>query len=103
MEARGMEPHWEMVSQRLRSVEEVKPVEQAGAEAQHRMKARRAAVGYRLRRCCRKILEEGFGRQKAVARLSRTRVVGRPKLQQLLGVGAAAYYLVQMRSLAPAR
>jgi transposase len=103
LEARGVEPHGAMIEQRLRGVDEVKPSERANTEARHRMRARRASDGYRLSQRCRKKLEEGFGWLKSVAGLDRSRVVGRWKLRQLLEVGAAAYNLVRLRKLIPAR
>ena len=66
------------------------------------MKARQCSEGYRLSQRCRKKIEEGFGWLKSIARLGRSRVVGRWKLGQLLEVGAAAYNLVRLRTLKPA-
>jgi transposase len=102
MEKRRVEPHGAMVDQRLRDVENVRPLERAKVEARHRMKARQSTVGYRLSQRCRKKLEEAFGWLKSVAGLGRSRVVGRWKLRQLLEIGAAAYNLVRLRKLAPA-
>jgi transposase len=73
-----------------------------GVEARQRMKARQCSEGYRLSQRCRKKIEEGFGWLKSIARLGRSRVVGRWKLGQLLEVGAAAYNLVRLRTLKPA-
>jgi transposase len=101
LEARGIEPHGAMVDQRLRSPDEVKPHERANAEARHRMRRRHRRQGYRLSQRCRKKVEECIGWLKEVARLGRSRLVGRWKLKQLLEVGAAAFNLVRMRKLAP--
>ena len=73
-----------------------------GVEARRRMKGRQRSEGYRLSQRCRKKIEEGFGWLKSIARLGRSRVVGRWKLGQLLEVGAAAYNLVRLRTLKPA-
>jgi transposase len=101
LETRGIEPHGAMVEQRLRSPGEVKPHERANAEARQRMRRRQRRKGYRLSQRCRKKVEECIGWLKEVARLGRSRLVGRWKLRQLMEVGAAAFNLVRMRKLAP--
>lgn len=102
LEARGIEPHGALIDQRLRSPDEVKRHERANAEARQRMKRRQRRRGYRLSQRCRKKVEECIGWLKEVARLGRSRLVGRWKLLQMLEVGAAAFNLVRMRTLAPA-
>jgi transposase len=102
LEARGITPHGAMITQRLRHPDEVKPHERPDAEARHRMARRQRRQGYRLSQRCRKKVEESFGWLKGVAKLGRSRVVGRNKIQQLLDIGAAAFNLVRMRTLAPA-
>ncbi len=72
-----------------------------GIRARRRMKRRMGTEGYRLSQRCRKKVEECFGWLKSVARMGRSRVVGRWKLRQLLEVSAAAFNLVRMRRLAP--
>ena len=66
------------------------------------MKRRMKTKAYQLSQRCRKKVEECFGWLKSVARMGRSRVVGRWKLRQLLEVSAAAFNLVRMRRLAPA-
>ncbi len=65
------------------------------------MKACQGTEGYRLSQKCRKKVEECFGWLKTIGGLVRSRTVGRWKLQQLLEIGAAAFYLVRLRTLRP--
>jgi hypothetical protein len=90
-----------MIEQRFRSPDEVKPLDRPNTEARLRMKDRQQSEAYKLSQRCRKKVEECFGWLKEVARLGRSRVVGRWKLRQLLELGAAAFNLVRMRKLAP--
>lgn len=99
LETRGVEPH-AALSKPPKPQAAAREKERDKVAARHRAAARQAGDGYRLSQRCRKKLEEGFGWLKQVAGLARSRVVGRWKLQQLLEVGAAAYNLVRMRSLA---
>jgi transposase len=101
LEDRGIEPHGAMIEQRFRSPDEVKPLDRPNTEARLRMKDRQQSEAYKLSQRCRKKVEECFGWLKEVARLGRSRVVGRWKLRQLLELGAAAFNLVRMRKLAP--
>lgn len=73
-----------------------------GIKARRRMKRRLKKEAYRLSQKCRKKVEECFGWLKVVAGLSRSNLVGRWKLLQLLQIGAAAFNLVKMVRLAPA-
>jgi transposase len=102
LEARAVVPHVPLVKEPRdpRTVAYKRQV--PGVRARRRMKRRMRTAGYRLSQRCRKKLEEGFGWLKTVAGLDRCRTVGRWKLRQLLEVGAAAYNLVRMRTLAPA-
>lgn len=100
LEGRGIEPHAALVKP-PRPVADVKPSDRDKAAARHRLMARQGGDGYRLSQKCRKKVEEVFGWLKEVARLGRSRVVGRWKLQQLWEVGAAAYNLVRLRRLVP--
>jgi len=103
LEKRSVEPHVPLVKA-PRDPEGVacrKP--KAGVEARQRMKARAGGDGYRLSQKCRKKIEEVFGWLKGVAGAGRSRLVGRWKLQQTLELAAAAYNLVRLRKLAPAR
>jgi transposase len=101
LEARAVVPHVPLVKEPRdpRTVAYKRQV--PGVRARRRMKRRMRTAGYRLSQRCRKKLEEGFGWLKTVAGLDRCRTVGRWKLRQLLEVGAAAYNLVRLRTLAP--
>ena len=99
---RTIEPHVPLVKE-PRDPKTVPSEKQVpGVRARRRMKRRRRTAAYRLCQKCRKKLEEGFGWLKTVAGLDRCRTVGRWKLQQLLEIGAAAYNLIRLRTLAPA-
>jgi transposase len=102
LEARAIEPHIPLVKEPRdpRAVPYKKHI--PGIRARRRMKRRMRTAAYRLSQKCRKKLEEGFGWLKTVAGLDRCRTVGRWKLQQLLEIGAAAYNLIRLRTLAPA-
>jgi transposase len=101
VESRQVEPHVPLVHE-PRDPATAPAKDRAKVEARQRMKARMLGEGYRLSQKCRKKIEEGFGWLKAIAGLSRSRVVGRWKLRQLLEIGAAAYNLVRLRKLTPA-
>ena len=58
-------------------------------------------MAYQLSLKCRKKIEEVFGWLKEVADLSKSPVVGRWKIQQILEMGAAAYNLIRLRKLKP--
>ena len=101
MERRLIEPHVPLVKE-PRDPNKVKDQKQkAGVEARRRMKERAGGDGYRWSQRCRRKIEEVFGWLKGVARVGRSRTVGRWKLQQALELGAAAYNLVRLRKLAP--
>lgn len=101
LEARGIEPHIPLVKppRDPKAVPYKKQI--PGVRARRRMRRRMRTAAYRLSQKCRKKLEEGFGWLKTVAGLDRCRTVGRWKLQQLLQIGAAAFNLVRLRTLAP--
>ena len=101
LETRGVEPH-AALAKPPKPVAAARPKERDKVAARNRMAARQFGEAYRLSQRCRKKLEEGFGWLKGIAGLARSRVAGRWKLRQLLEVGAAAYNLVRMRSLAAA-
>lgn len=102
LEARAIEPHVPLVKE-PRDPKTVPYKKQIPSiRARRRMKRRMRTTAYRLSQKCRKKLEEGFGWLKTVAKLDRCRTTGRWKLQQLLEIGAAAYNLVRLRTLAPA-
>lgn len=101
VEARRVEPHIPLIHE-PRDPATAPRKERAKVEARRRMRERSSGEGYRLSQKCRKKIEEVFGWLKGVARLGRSRVVGRWKLRQLLEVGAAAYNLVRLRKLKPA-
>lgn len=65
------------------------------------MRARLESIAYQLSQRCRKKIEEYFGWMKCEAGLSRSRWVGRWKLQQQLELTAAAYNLIRIRKLIP--
>ena len=102
LEGRKIEPHVPLVKMPVdpKTVKHQKRL--PGIRARCRMKRRMTTEGYRLSQRCRKKVEECFGWLKSVARMDRSRVVGRWKLRQLLEVSAAAFNLVRMRQLAPA-
>ena len=102
VEARQIEPHVPLVKEPRNPAEVPYHQQRPGVEARQRMKARMASDGYRLSQKCRKKIEEGYGWLKSIGGLTRSRVVGRWKLTQLLEIGAAAYNLVRMRKLKPA-
>jgi len=101
LEGRRIEPHIPPVKEPVdpKTVRHTKRL--PGVRARHRMKRRRNTEGYRLSQRCRKKVEECFGWLKSVARMGRSRVVGRWKLRQLLEMSAAAFNLIRMRQLAP--
>jgi transposase len=101
LEGRGIEPHAALVKP-PRPVAAVPAADRERSAARHRLVGRLGGDGYRLSQRCRKKVEEVFGWLKEVARLGRSRVVGRWKMQQLWELGAAAYNLVRMRKLRPA-
>jgi transposase len=101
VEARRVEPHVPLIHE-PRDPATAPREERAKVEARRRMRERSSSEGYRLSPKCRQKIEEVFGWLKGVARLGRSRVVGRWKLRQLLEVGAAAYNLVRLRKLKPA-
>jgi transposase len=98
LETRGVEPHGALAKP-PKPEAEAREAEREKVAARHRALRRQAGEGYRLSQKCRKKLEEGFGWLKGVARLARSRVVGRWKIRQLWELGAAAYNLVRMRRL----
>jgi transposase len=102
LEGRKIEPHVPLVKVPVdpRTVTDKNRL--PGIRARRRMKRRMRTKAYRLSQRCRKKIEECFGWLKSVAGMGRSRVVGRWKLRQLLGVSAAAFNLVRMRRLAPA-
>jgi transposase len=103
MEKRSIEPHVPLVKEPREPEDVAYRKQRAGVEARQRMKARAGGDGYRLSQKCRKKIEEVFGWLKGVAGLGRSRLVGRWKLQQTLELAAAAYNLIRLRKLAPAR
>jgi transposase len=101
LEGRKIEPHVPLVKDPV-DPKTVKHKERLpGVRARRRMKRRMRTRAYKLSQRCRKKVEECFGWLKSVARMGRSRVVGRWKLRQLLQVSAAAFNLVRLRRLAP--
>ena len=103
LEKRSIEPHVPLVKAPRDPEGVAYRKQRAGVEARQRMKARAGGDGYRLSQKCRRKIEEVFGWLKGVAGMGRSRLVGRWKLQQTLELAAAAYNLVRLRKLAPAR
>lgn len=103
LEEREIVPHIPLVKPpvEVATVREKKRI--PGIQARHRMQERMEQEGYRLSQRCRKKIEECFGWLKRIAGLDRCRTVGRWKLRQQLELGAAAYNLLRMRRLAPAK
>jgi len=101
LEARQIEPHVPLVKPPAEPERIVHRARRDSAEARRRMQARHASDGFRLSQKCRKKIEEGFGWLKTIARLGRSRVVGRWKLRQLWELGAAAFNLVRLVKLLP--
>ena len=103
LEKRSVEPHVPLVKAPRDPEDVAYRKQRAGVEARQRMKARAGGDGYRLSQKCRKKIEEVFGWLKGIAGAGRSRLVGRWKLQQTLELAAAAYNLIRLRKLAPAR
>ena len=101
LEARGIEPHMPLVKAPCDLDDVVHSKRKPGVEARQRMKERQATLGYQLSQKCRKKIEEVFGWLKEIADLSKSPLVGRWKIQQLLQMGAAAYNLIRLRKLKP--
>ena len=100
----GVEPHVPLVKDPVdpRTVPPGQSKRIPGIRARRRMRRRMRTRAYKLSQRCRKKVEEGFGWLKSVAKLGRSRWVGRWKLEQMLQIGAAAYNLVRLRTLKPA-
>ncbi|WP_437222747.1 IS5 family transposase [Planctomicrobium sp. SH661] len=99
LEQRGIEPHCAMIRQPAPNPQHVRPFRKDEVAARSRMRGRLERLGYQLSQRCRKKVEEYFGWMKTIAGLSRSRWVGRWKLQQQLELTAAAYNLVRLRKL----
>jgi len=102
LEQRGVTPHVAMragcvggVSGASRKSKKDRPL----IAARQRMASRLAEDGYAVSQRSRKKVEEVFGWMKTIAGLSRSRHVGRWKLQQQVELAAACYNLVRMRTL----
>ncbi|MFM9066642.1 MAG: IS5 family transposase [Planctomycetota bacterium] len=101
LEQRGIEPHCAMLTQPIPNPKHVRRHRRDEVAARTRMRARLESIAYQLSQRCRKKIEEYFGWMKCVAGLSRSRWVGRWKLQQQLELTAAAYNLIRIRKLIP--
>lgn len=101
LEQRGIQPHCAMLQQPPPNPQHVRAHRRESVAARTRMRERMADLGYELSQRCRKKIEEYFGWMKEIAGLSRSRWVGRWKLQQQMELTAAAYNLVRMRKLLP--
>jgi len=100
LERRGVTPHAAMRDGPIGRVKARRSYnDQPRVRARQRMADRMSDTGYTISQRCRKKIEEGFGWIKTVAGLTRTRLVGRWKLQQQLDISTAAYNLVRMRNL----
>ncbi|MFM1823218.1 MAG: hypothetical protein RI967_1484 [Planctomycetota bacterium] len=71
----------------------------AGGLARAAVQSMQRQRGYQMSQRRRKVVEEFFGWAKTIARLRRSRHVGRWKLRQQLELTAAAYNLVRLRRL----
>jgi len=101
LEGRQIEPHIPLVTEPADPKTVAHKARLPGIRARRRMKRRMRSTAYRLSQRCRKKIEECFGWMKSVARMGRSRTVGRWKLRQMLEVSAAAFNLVRLRRLAP--
>lgn len=101
LENRRIEPHIPLVKEPVDPKTVAHKARLPGIRARRRMKRRMRSKAYQLSQRCRKKVEECFGWLKSVARMGRSRTVGRWKLRQMLEVSAAAFNLVRMRRLAP--
>lgn len=101
LEQRGIEPHTAMPNRSRPKPEHVRLRRRQEVAARGRMRDRLTSVGYELSPRCGRKPEECLGCIKMVAGLSRSRWVGRWKLQQQLEIAAAAFNLVRMRKLQP--
>jgi transposase len=102
LETRGIEPHIPLTREPRDPHEVPWKIHIPGVKARRRMKRRMTTRAFRLSQRCRKKVEECFGWLKTVAGLDRCRTVGRWKLRQLLELGAAAFNLIRLKTLAPA-
>jgi transposase len=103
LEVADVEPHIPLVKDPADPKTVTDKSRHSGIKARRRMKRRQSTLGYKLSQKCRKKIEECFGWLKSVANLGRSRTVGRWKLKQNLQMGCAAYNLLRMGKLAPAR
>lgn len=101
LEGRQIEPHIPLVTEPADPKTVTHKARLPGIRARRRMKRRMRSKAYRLSQRCRKKIEECFGWMKSVARMGRSRTVGRWKLRQMLEISAAAFNLVRLRRLAP--
>lgn len=103
LEDKGVEPHVAMKAGPVggrTALARIHADRRPGIAARQRMRQRTKETGYAISQRCRKKIEEVFGWMKTVAGLSRTRLVGRWKIQQQMQLAAAAYNLVRIRKLA---
>jgi transposase len=99
LEERGIEPHVAMISTEPAEPETARADRKDKINARRRMKARQKSLGYRISQRARKKIEECFGWQKTIARLTKSRWVGKWKLSQYFELSAAAYNLLRMIKL----
>jgi transposase len=102
IEALGIEPHVPLRNTAIADISEVSNDDRcANILARRRMEKRMGTLAFRLSQKARRKVEESFGWLKMVAGLDRCRTVGRGILRQTMAIGASAYNLVRLRSLAP--
>jgi transposase len=99
LEERGIEPHSAMRDQPVggKGTSRRSPKDKPKIEARQRMAGRMQSLAFELSQRCRKKVEEPIGWLKTVAHLSKSRWVGRWKIQQQMQLAAAAYNLVRLR------
>lgn len=99
LESRGIAPHSAMRAGPVGGRSRRSPKDRPKIEARRRMAERMQTLGYELSQRCRKKVEEPVGWLKTVAQLTKSRWVGRWKIDQQLQLAAAAYNLVRLRKL----
>lgn len=102
LESRGITPHTAMRAGPVGGAKGTSRLHRKNRPkiaARQRMVERMKTLGYAISQRCRKKVEEPIGWMKTVAGLTRSRWVGRWKLQQQMQLAGAAYNLVRMRKL----
>lgn len=102
LEARQIEPHVAMTSTEPANLATARGDRKEKIKARRRMRERQQSTAYQISQRVRKKIEECFGWAKTIAGLTKSRWVGRWKIQQYFEVTAAAYNLIRIAKLKPA-